>query len=106
MIAGIKPIANERGQKPEATVVIRTPREVGLLIRERRKEVGFTQAELAERVGSSREWVRLAESGKPRLDLGLALRALAALGITLDAGTPERSTSSAGQRARKAERKP
>jgi len=89
-------------------VLVRTPREVGLLIRERRKEVGFTQAELAERVGSSREWVRLAESGKPRLDLGLALRALAALGISLDAGTPEPPASPAGQRVhmRKSERKP
>ena len=74
-------------------MIIRTPREVGLLIRERRKEVGFTQAELAERVGSSREWVRLAESGKPRLDLALSLRALAALGITLDAGVRENATS-------------
>ncbi len=77
-------------------MVIRTPREVGLLIRERRREIGLTQAELAERVGASREWIRLAESGKPRLDLALALRALGALGITLDAGvqvatTPRRS---------------
>jgi HTH-type transcriptional regulator / antitoxin HipB len=77
-------------------MVVRTPQEVGLLIRERRREIGLTQAELAERVGSSREWIRLAESGKPRLDLALALRALGALGITLDAreqvaATPHRS---------------
>ncbi len=70
--------------RPGGYLKLRTPREFGLLIRERRKEVGFTQSELAERVGSSREWIRLAESGKPRLDLGLALRALAALGLAID----------------------
>ncbi len=64
---------------------IRTAHEVGLLVRHRRRAAGITQAELAERVGASREWVRLLESGKPRLELGLTLRALTALGIALDA---------------------
>lgn len=66
-------------------VRIRTTHEVGLLIRERRRVAGITQAELAERVGASREWIRLLESGKPRLELGLTLRALTALGIALNA---------------------
>ncbi len=64
---------------------IRTTREVGLLVRDRRRALGITQAELAERVGASREWIRLLESGKPRLELGLTLRALTALGIALNA---------------------
>lgn len=66
-------------------MLIRTTREIGLLVRERRRALKVTQTELAERVGASREWVRLLESGKPRLELGLTLRALTALGITLDA---------------------
>jgi transcriptional regulator with XRE-family HTH domain len=66
-------------------MLIRTAREVGLLIRDQRRAARITQAELAERVGASREWIRLLESGKPRLELGLTLRALTALGITLDA---------------------
>jgi transcriptional regulator with XRE-family HTH domain len=76
-----------------ASMIVRTPREIGLLIRDRRLAVGVTQAALAERVGASREWVRLLESGKPRLDLGLTLRALTALNITLNAefGPTERS---------------
>ena len=71
-------------------MIIRTPREVGLLVRDRRRVQGVTQAELAERVGASREWIRLLESGKPRLELGLTLRALTALGINLNAevGSP------------------
>ena len=64
---------------------IRTPHEIGLLIRDRRKTTGLTQAELAERVGASREWVRRLELGRPGLELGLTLRALGALGIVLDA---------------------
>jgi HTH-type transcriptional regulator/antitoxin HipB len=66
-------------------VLIRTPQEVGLLVRDRRNALGLTQEELAERVGATRQWVRLLESGKPRLELGLTLRALHALGLTLDA---------------------
>ena len=67
-------------------MLLRTAHEVGLLIKETRKAAGLTQAQLAERVGASREWVRLVESGnKPRVELGLTLRALTALGIALDA---------------------
>jgi len=66
-------------------MLIRTSREVGLLVRDRRRAIGLTQGALAERVGASREWVRQLESGKPRLELGLTLRALTALGIALDA---------------------
>ena len=66
-------------------MLIRTPREVGLLVRERRRAARVTQSELAERIGASREWVRQLETGKPRLELGLTLRALAALGIEVDA---------------------
>lgn len=65
-------------------MIIRTPHEVALLARERRRSLGMTQAQLAERIGASREWVRLLESGKPRLELGLTLRALTALGVIVD----------------------
>jgi transcriptional regulator with XRE-family HTH domain len=67
-------------------MLIRTAREIGLLIKDTRKAAGLTQAALAERVGASRQWVRLVELGNsPRIELGLTLRALTALGITLDA---------------------
>ena len=64
---------------------IRTPREIGLLVRDRRIKTGTTQAALAERVGASREWVRHLEAGKAGLELGLTLRALGSLGLVLDA---------------------
>lgn len=61
----------------------RAAHELGTLIRQRRRELGLSQAELAARVGASRQWVVDLEHGKPGLALGLALRAAEALGVTL-----------------------
>jgi HTH-type transcriptional regulator / antitoxin HipB len=69
---------------------IYTPREVGLLVHEQRLAEGITQEELAERIGATRQWVRSLESGKPRLELGLTLRALKALGCVVDVQLPAR----------------
>jgi HTH-type transcriptional regulator/antitoxin HipB len=63
---------------------IRTPREVGLLIRELRTRRQWSQGRLAEAIGVTRQWVAALEHGKPRAELGLTLRALNALGVTLD----------------------
>ncbi len=41
------------------------------------------QAELARMIGVSRLWVNQVERGKPGASLGLVLRALGALGLTL-----------------------
>jgi HTH-type transcriptional regulator/antitoxin HipB len=67
---------------------IRTAGEVGAAIRARRREIGWDQAELAERIGVSRLWVSQIEGGKPGAGLGLVLRAFHALGLTLSVGTP------------------
>lgn len=61
----------------------RTPRDVGGLIRSRRRALGPDQRTLAERVGGSRRWIGEAEHGKPGAGLGLVLRTLAELGVTL-----------------------
>lgn len=69
---------------------LRTPKDIGALIRDRRRRLGLDQAELAEKVGVSRLWVNQVERGKPGAGLGLILRALAALGVDLaaDIGEP------------------
>jgi y4mF family transcriptional regulator len=85
-------------------MIVRTTREIGLLVRDRRRETGLTQAQLAEHVGASREWVRLLESGRPRLDLGLTLRALSAVGILLDAQVATSGPPASGVRRRAARR--
>jgi HTH-type transcriptional regulator/antitoxin HipB len=65
---------------------IRTPTDLGAVIRDRRKRLGLDQATLAKRIGTSRQWVIGIEQGRARAELGLVLRALDTLGIRLNAG--------------------
>jgi HTH-type transcriptional regulator/antitoxin HipB len=69
-----------------AFMLIRTPADLGAVIRERRKELKLDQAELARRIGTSRQWIVGIEQGRARAELGLVLRALDALDIRLDSG--------------------
>lgn len=75
---------------------IRTPGDLGALIRDRRTKLDLDQKALADKIGVSRQWIVAVEKGKPRAEVGLVLRALAALGIDLDAAdiaNPKRKTS-------------
>ncbi len=65
-------------------MLVRTPRELGLLIRERRRALGMTQQHLARKVGVGRQWVVEIEKGKPRAAVGLLLDALSVLGMVVD----------------------
>jgi HTH-type transcriptional regulator/antitoxin HipB len=62
---------------------VRTPTDLGLIIRERRRGLGLDQRTLASRVGVSRQWIVEVEQGKARAGIGLLLRTLAALGVAL-----------------------
>jgi HTH-type transcriptional regulator/antitoxin HipB len=77
-------------------MLVRTPTDLGAVIRDRRKELKLDQAELARRIGTSRQWIIGIEKGRARAELGLVLRTLDALGIRLDTaitssskGTPD-----------------
>jgi HTH-type transcriptional regulator / antitoxin HipB len=67
---------------------LRTPADIGALVRARRQELGLDQAELAELAGVSRLWINQLEGGKPGAGLGLVLRTLAALSIELSESGP------------------
>ena len=67
---------------------LRTPADIGALIRARRRELGYDQAQLAEIAGVSRLWINQVEKGKSGAGLGLVLRTLAALGIELSESGP------------------
>lgn len=56
---------------------------VGTLVRQARLAAGLSQTELGRRIGASRFWVAQFERGKPSAELGLALRAMNALGLTV-----------------------
>jgi HTH-type transcriptional regulator / antitoxin HipB len=62
---------------------LRTPADIGALIKDRRRALGLDQAELAERIGVKRLWVNQVERGKPGASLGLVLRALAAVDVEI-----------------------
>jgi HTH-type transcriptional regulator/antitoxin HipB len=70
-------------------VRIHNPTDLGLIIRDRRRTLGLDQAALADRVGVSRQWLVEIERGKPRAEVGLVLRTLAALGLELSADLPD-----------------
>ena len=53
-------------------------------MRDARLRQGLTQAELAGRIGTSRQWVISFERGKPVAEVGIVLKALAALGVVVD----------------------
>jgi HTH-type transcriptional regulator/antitoxin HipB len=79
---------------------IRTPADLGAVIRDRRKHLKLDQAALAKRIGVSRPWVIEIERGHPRAELGLVLRAFDVLGIRLDTITAEeRSTNTKTRRS-------
>jgi len=82
---------------------IRTPLDLGLIIRQQRRRLGLNQTDLASRVGVGRQWIVAIEHGKARAELGLVLRTLAALDLTLAAmrlrARPEKSRRSTSTRS-------
>jgi HTH-type transcriptional regulator/antitoxin HipB len=75
---------------------IRTPADLGALIRSTRKKLRLDQSTLAKKIGVSRLWLVEIEKGKPRAEIGLILRTLDALHINLSAtatDTPARKHS-------------
>lgn len=73
----------ERQQSGRGTMRMQSPTEIGSLVRATRLEGGLTQSQLGAKIGASRFWVAEFERGKPRAELGLALKALRALGLVL-----------------------
>lgn len=68
-------------------------RDLGVLVRGRRVDLGLSQTALAARAGVSRRWLSSFESGKGSVELGLVLRTLAVLELGLHVepvGGPER----------------
>jgi y4mF family transcriptional regulator len=63
---------------------IRTPFELGAFLRDLRTKRSMDQGTLARQVGVSRQWIVAIEKGKPGAPIGLVLRTLGALGVSLD----------------------
>ncbi len=62
---------------------IKSPSDLGALIRDRRTKLNLGQDELAKAVGVSRKWIVEVEAGKPRAAVGLILQTLRILDLSL-----------------------
>ena len=60
-------------------------RDLGLVVREARREHGLNQHQLAALIGVSRQWVALLETGRGNPGLAPVLEALRALDLDLTA---------------------
>lgn len=70
-------------------MVINRPEDIGALVRDRRKALRLSQADLANRLQVSQRYISHLESGKPTLQLGLVLRVLRELSVDLTVELPK-----------------
>ena len=63
---------------------ITTMYDIGLVISQRRGELGLTQTQLATRAGVSRSWLAKVETGKASFDMRRVLLVLHALDLHLE----------------------
>lgn len=75
---------------------IKTAETLGELVRDQRKQRGWSQGRLAEAVGVSRLWVGQFENGKETVELGLVLKVLRALDLSLEASLQKRNPFKGG----------
>jgi HTH-type transcriptional regulator / antitoxin HipB len=75
-------------QEPRVSMKARNVRAIGALVRQRRLELGLDQLSLATKIGASRYWVVQMEQGKEGAEIGRVLRALEALGLSVDISVP------------------
>lgn len=64
-------------------MLVRRPHDLAGLFRDGRARAGWSQNQLAEAVGVSRQWISLVETGKTSVEFDLVVAALEALGYRL-----------------------
>lgn len=66
-------------------------KDLASLVKQERKNRGWTQVQLVERSGVSRDWIIALEQAKPSVELALVLRTLKALNLPLAINQPSQS---------------
>lgn len=66
------------------TMRIKSVENMGQLVCDQRKQRGWSQTQLAEKVGVSRLWISQLENGKETVEFGLVLKTLRTLNLLLD----------------------
>jgi HTH-type transcriptional regulator / antitoxin HipB len=75
---------------------VRDPRQLGLALRQRRRELGLTQTQVAERAGVRAATVSAVENGDPGAKLSTIFALLIALDLELAARRRTRAELTAG----------
>ena len=71
--------------------LIRTPKQLGNLIRTARKKAGLSQSQLGEMTGLRQETISLIENGNPATRIDSILSVVAMLKLDLDLGCRKKS---------------
>lgn len=66
---------------------IKTTQQLGMAIRQRRKELQLTQTDLAMTCGTGLRFIVDLEKGKPTCQIGKALAVLRSLGLAIETGS-------------------
>lgn len=66
------------------SMIVSNARDLGLLIRSRRQELGLTQVEVARLSGVSRQWLIQVEQGKGTAEFDRVIRLLRVLRLRTD----------------------
>jgi HTH-type transcriptional regulator/antitoxin HipB len=74
----------------------RNPEQLGRAVRLKRQEKGLSQTTLAAQLGVGRKWVINLESGNPKAELGLVLKALDTLELRASLGDEKPPSSGKG----------
>ncbi len=75
-------------------MLLRTASDIGDILRDARRQRGWTQQEVADAAGVSRPWISMVENGKTSVEFHLVIGTLHALGYSASvqrADAPERS---------------
>ena len=80
-----------------APMRIKTVETLGELVRDQRKQRGWSQSRLADKIGASRLWVGQFEKGKETVEMGLVLKAVRALDLGLAASLRKTNPFEGGQ---------
>jgi len=70
-------------------MLLRRPHDLAALLRDGRARAGWSQTQLADQVGVSRQWISLVETGKTSVEFDLVVGVLQALGYRLRVDSPE-----------------
>jgi HTH-type transcriptional regulator / antitoxin HipB len=85
---------------------IRRPEDIAVAVRDARRKAGLSQVQLAERLEVNRVLVIRLEAGEPGVALGIVLRALNVLGLSLALESEDTKPATAPAKATSAKPRP